>query len=40
MSSEQNTQEDSPAQSKTLTVLGLTFVLPVLITLIAVWILI
>ncbi|WP_413584233.1 hypothetical protein [Bdellovibrio sp. HCB274] len=35
-----NTQEDSPAQSKTMMVLGLTFVLPVVLTLIAVWILV
>ncbi|MEK2688590.1 hypothetical protein [Bdellovibrio sp. GT3] len=41
MNSDQNLpQEDSPGQSKTMLVLGLTFVLPIIITLIAVWILV
>ncbi|WP_413557163.1 hypothetical protein [Bdellovibrio sp. HCB209] len=41
MDSEANNQtEDSPAQSKTLIVLGVTFILPIIITLIAVYIMI
>ncbi|HEX7674075.1 MAG TPA: hypothetical protein VF412_07885 [Bdellovibrio sp.] len=39
MSTEQNSDQENPeARSKALMVLGLTFILPIILTLIAVWI--